>query len=155
MKINLGTLTMTSPAFEHGGRMPDKHSSGGEGVSPELSWSGVPDGTRSFALVSHDPDAPLVDGFTHWVIYGIPADATQLFEGATEGFVAGKNGAGGSDWIPLGPPPGHGVHFYYFTVYALDSDLGLEPGLDRAQLREKIDEHIIAQARIVGTFSND
>lgn len=75
MKVNLGKLTVTSPAFRHGERMPDDQSGNGAGVSPELSWSDGPEETRSFALIAHDPDAPLVRGFTHWVIYGIPGEA--------------------------------------------------------------------------------
>jgi len=66
MKVNLGKLTVTSPAFRHGERMPDDQSGNGAGVSPELSWSDGPEETRSFALIAHDPDAPLVRGFTHW-----------------------------------------------------------------------------------------
>jgi Raf kinase inhibitor-like YbhB/YbcL family protein len=155
MKINLGTLTVASPSFAHGGQLPDAHSSNGSGISPALTWSGVPDGTRSFAVVCHDPDAPLVGGFTHWVVYGIPGDAIGLAEGAASGFISGVNGMGEPTWAPASPPPGHGTHFYYFHLFAIGSDASLEPGLSAEQLLERIDESILAQARIVGTYRND
>ena len=155
MKINLGKLTVTSPAFKHGERMPDDQSGNGAGVSPELSWSDAPEETRSFALIAHDPDAPLVRGFTHWVIYGIPGEARGLPEGADTGFTAGVHGMGAAGFAPAAPPPGHGVHFYYFHLYALDTDLGLAPGLTADELLDKIDGHIIEQAQLVGTHSNE
>jgi hypothetical protein len=154
VKVHLGALTLTSPSFEHTQPMPDAHSSNGAGVSPELTWTGVPEGTRSFALIVHDPDAPLTNGFTHWVAYGIPADARGLSEGATGGFVAGVHSMGEPGWVPAAPPPGHGDHHYFFHLYALDADLGLPPGLDARQLLERIDDHIIEQARLVGTYRN-
>ena len=83
-ELNVADLKLTSPAFRHHERIPDRHTGDGEDVSPELQWSGVPDGTKAFAVVVHDPDAPLVDGFTHWVAYGIPGDATGLPEGGEE-----------------------------------------------------------------------
>jgi phosphatidylethanolamine-binding protein (PEBP) family uncharacterized protein len=77
-KLNVADLKLSSPAFAGHSRMPDKHTSNGEDVAPPLEWTGVPDGTKSFAVVVHDPDAPLVDGFTHWVAYNIPGDAAGL-----------------------------------------------------------------------------
>jgi phosphatidylethanolamine-binding protein (PEBP) family uncharacterized protein len=100
MKVNLGKLTVTSPAFKHGERIPDDQSGNGAGVSPELSWPDVPEETQSFALIAHDPDAPLVRGFTHWVIYGIPGEARGLREGADTGFTAGCTA-----WAQLGSRP--------------------------------------------------
>ena len=154
MKINLGTLTIASPAFDHGGLIPTRYTGSGDGVSPPLVWSNPPAGTKSFALVSDDPDAPLITGFPHWVAYGIPAEATELAENAQTGFVSGLNGIGTEGWVPPGPPPGHGDHFYYFHIYALNADLGLAPGLTKDQLLATIDEHVIEQARVVGRYGN-
>jgi Raf kinase inhibitor-like YbhB/YbcL family protein len=154
LKINLGTLRIASPAFEHGSRLPDRFAPAGQGVSPALEWDGVPEGTGSFALIMHDPDAPLAYGFTHWVLYGIPADVRSLQEGGGGEFTAGTQGFKGSEYVPPGPPPGHGDHYYYFHLYALDADLGLEAGLEATELMMRIDPHIIEQARIVGTYSN-
>jgi len=153
MKMHLGNLTISSPSFQPGERIPERHVSG-KPASPPLTWSGAPEGTQSFALVVHDPDAPLTYGFTHWVTYGIPADATGLAEGAVDGFVKGSNTLGNGDYLPPSPPQGHGDHHYYFELYALDADLNLTPGLTRAELLEQIDDHIIEQARIIGTYSN-
>ena len=153
MKINLGQLAISSPAFEHATRMPERLSVQGA-PSPELVWTDVPDGTKSFAIVCHDPDAPLVDGFTHWVVYGIPATCTRLVEGATGPFTGGLNELGSADYMPPGPPPGHGDHFYYFHLYALSTEGPQPSGLDRTQLLREIDADIIEQARIVGVWSN-
>lgn len=152
-RFHIGELKLTSPAFHHHERIPERHSSEGEDVSPPLEWSGVPEGTRAFAIVVHDPDAPLVDGFTHWVAYGIPGDATSLPEGGGDA-TNGRNSRGDDAYRGPAPPPDHGGHHYYFWIYALDEDLGLEPGLDRRALLEKIEDHVIEQARLVGTFEH-
>src|SRR5579884_221649 len=153
-KLNVADLKIKSPAFEGHKRIPDKHTSNGENVAPPLEWSGAPEGTRAYALVVHDPDAPLVDGFTHWVAYGIPAETTSLPEGG-EGPVQGLNSMGEEGYTGPAPPPGHGPHHYYFWVYALDEDLELEPGLDRRALLERIEDHVIEQARLIGTYKNE
>jgi Raf kinase inhibitor-like YbhB/YbcL family protein len=152
MKVNLGELVITSATFKHGQPLPPNDGAGA--VSPPLEWANVPEGTKSFAIVAHDPDAPLVDGFAHWVVYNIPATATALPAGATEGFTAGANGMDTADYLPPGPPPGHGDHFYYFHLYALRSEPDLPEGLGRLDLLATVDEDIIEQARIVGTYAN-
>ena len=150
---NVADLKISSPAFEGHKPIPDRHTSNGENTAPPLEWSGVPDATEAFAVVVHDPDAPLVDGFTHWVAYGIPGDASGLPEGG-EGVVNGVNSMGEEGYTGPAPPPGHGPHHYYFWVYALDEDLDLPPGLDRRALLERIEDHVIEQARAIGTYSN-
>jgi Raf kinase inhibitor-like YbhB/YbcL family protein len=152
-KFFVADLEVSSPAFGPLGPIPAKHSGDGPDVSPPLEWSGVPDGTRSFAVVVHDPDAPLVDGFTHWVLYGIPGDVRSLEEG-TGDYVPGRNNMGNQAYNGPAPPPGHGVHHYYFWVYALDTELDLEPGLDRRALLDRIEDHVIEQARFVGTYEH-
>ena len=152
-KLNVQDLSIRSEAFEGHGKIPERHTSDGEDVAPALEWSGVPEGTQSFALVCHDPDAPLVDGFTHWVAYNISGDAGGLPEGG-EGATHGVNSVGNEGYNGPAPPPGHGRHHYYFWVYALDEDLGLEPGLDRRALLERIEDHVIEQARTIGTYEH-
>jgi Raf kinase inhibitor-like YbhB/YbcL family protein len=152
-QLNVSDLRISSPAFDSHGRIPERHSGDGEDVSPPLEWSGVPEGTQAFALVVHDPDAPLVDGFTHWVAYGIPGKATGVSEGGGE-VTHGTNSFGNTRYNGPAPPPGHGPHHYYFWVYALDSDLDLEPGLDRRTLLERIEDHVIEQARTIGTYEH-
>ena len=152
-KLNVAALKISSPAFGDHERIPERHTGDGEDVAPALEWSGVPEGARAFAVVMHDPDAPLVDGFTHWVAYGIPSDASGLPEGGGEA-TTGPNSLGNDDYNGPAPPPGHGPHHYYFWVYALDDDLGLEPGLDRRALLERIEDHVIEQARVVGIYEH-
>lgn len=150
-KLNVQDLSVRSNAFEGHGPIPERHTSDGEDVSPPLEWGGVPEDTRSFAVAVHDPDAPLVDGFTHWVAYNIAGDSRGLPEGG-EGATAGVNSFGAEGYNGPAPPPGHGPHHYYFWVYALDEDLELEPGLDRRDLLSRIEDHVIEQARVIGLY---
>ncbi len=152
-ELNVQDLKISSDAFDHHDAIPERHASDGEDVAPALEWSGVPDGTASFAVVVHDPDAPLVDGFTHWVAYGIPGTAQGLPEGGGDA-VHGKNSMGNQGYNGPAPPPGHGTHHYYFWVYALSEDPDLDPGLSRRELLDRIEDLVIEQARLVGTYKN-
>ena len=153
MSLKLGDLRITSPAFGPSGRMDKKYGGDAGNASPPLQWSGAPNGTKEFALICHDPDAPLPHGFTHWVVYGIPASVTRLPEGQkADLFSAGLNSAGKAGYMGPYPPTGHGVHHYYFWIYALGRELGLKPGLDKPRLLDAISSHILEQARVVGTY---
>jgi len=153
MSLKLGDLKVTSPAFNTLGRMDRKYGGDAGNQSPPLEWTGAPKGTKEFALICHDPDAPLPDGFTHWVVYGIPASVTKLSEGQKPGaFTSGVNGTGKPGYMGPYPPNGHGVHHYYFWVYALGEEMRLKSGLDRAHLLDAISNHILEQARLVGTY---
>ena len=152
MSLKLGDLKIKSTAFASG-RIPKRNAGDGENLSPPLEWSGAPKGTAEFALVCHDPDAPLVHGFTHWVLYGIPANATKLAEGQKpDAFTAGVNGTGKPGYMGPYPPNGHGPHNYYFWIYALDKPLGLKPGLTLDKLYQSIEGHVLEQARLVGIY---
>lgn len=155
MGFALSDMKVTSRAFEPHGSIPARHTGEGEDVSPPLSWSGAPDGTRSFAVVCHDPDAPLVKpgsyGFVHWVLYGLPASTTDLAEGTSEG-VAGTNDFGRTGYGGPMPPEGHGTHHYYFWVLALDVDPDLGPGLDLDRFLREVEPHVVAMNRLVGTY---
>ncbi len=155
MGFALSDMQVTSPAFESRGPIPKRNAADGDDRSPELAWSGAPDGTKSFAVICHDPDAPLVMpgtyGFVHWVLYNLPASTNRLKEATDEGTV------GGNDFGNLGyggpmPPEGHGVHHYFFWVIALDRELDLEPGLSLWQFLERVEPHILGMNRIVGTY---
>lgn len=151
-QLNVADLEVGSPEFAHLGRIPAVHTDDGDDVPPALEWRGVPEGTRSFALVVHDPDAPLVDGFTHWVLYGIPADVRAVAGAGGTPYVSGVNSSGSDGYLGPAPPPGHGAHHYYFWLYALDTDEPLPPGLDRRALLGRIGDHVIEQARTVGVY---
>jgi len=150
-KFFVGELKVSSSGFQPDERIPDRYTGEGEDVSPPLEWTGAPSATQAFAVVAHDPDAPLVDGFTHWVLYGIPSEVSSLAEATTD-FVAGKNSFGNQGYNGPAPPPGHGLHRYYFWLYALDIAPHLGPGLDRSSLFSHIEDHVIEQARLVGVY---
>lgn len=153
MSLKLGNLKVTSPAFKAMGKIPKDNAGDGGNKSPPIEWSGAPAGTKQFALVCHDPDAPLPNGFTHWVVYGIPATTTKLQEGQdVKAFMGGVNDTGKPGYLGPYPPGGHGLHHYYFWVYALDDVPGLKPGMTRNQLLEAIGGHVLEQARLVGTY---
>jgi len=155
MAFALSDMQVTSPAFESRGAIPQRNAADGDDRSPELAWSGAPDGTKSFAVICHDPDAPLVTpgtyGFVHWVLYNLPASTTQLAE-ATDAGTVGGNDFGNMGYGGPMPPEGHGVHHYFFWVIALDRELDLEPGLSLWQLLERVEPHILGMNRIVGTY---
>jgi Raf kinase inhibitor-like YbhB/YbcL family protein len=158
MGFALSDMKVTSPSFEAHGSIPARHTGEGEDVSPALEWSGPPAGTRSYAVICHDPDAPLLKrasyGFTHWLLYGLPASTTRLKEGSDLG-VQGRNDFGRSGYGGPKPPAGHGVHHYYFWILALDAEPDLKPGLDLAGLLERIEPHVLGMNRLVGTYRID
>jgi hypothetical protein len=156
------TLTVLSPALKTGEPMPRDYTPDGRNISPPLSWSNLPPGTRQLAVVCADFGAGSPPPWVHWIIYNIPATAKGLpaglpidpaaaMPGEIAGAVQGLNG-----WrraIYRGPAPPAGTpHLYYFTVYALDADLKLEANLTRAQLLEKISGHIIGRGEVVPIY---
>jgi Raf kinase inhibitor-like YbhB/YbcL family protein len=155
-QLKMGTLEVSSPAFEMHGQIPKKYASDGEDVSPPVRWSGAPAETREFALICHDPDAPMPGGFTHWVVYRIPREMSELPEGISgkHQVTEGANGSGKSGYAGPAPPAGHGLHHYYFWVFALDTNLDslVQGNLTREQLIEEIKDDVLEQARTVGTY---
>lgn len=153
MSLKLGNLKITSSAFGPDGKIPKRNGGDNQNLSPPLEWSGAPKGTKEFALLCFDPDAPLPRGFVHWVVYGIPATVTKLSEGQEANiYTAGINGTGKPGYMGPYPPNGHGVHHYYFWVYALDQPMMLKPGLNLEQVIDAISPHILEQARVVGLY---
>jgi hypothetical protein len=156
MGFALSDMRLTSTAFTHGSHIPSRHTGVGADTSPPLSWSNAPAGTKAFAVVCHDPDAPLVSpggtyGFVHWVLYNIPATTSLIGEGSDE-FTNGINDFGKVAYGGPMPPAGHGRHHYYFWVLALDKEVKLDAGLTLWQLLARIEPHLIGMNRLVGTF---
>jgi Raf kinase inhibitor-like YbhB/YbcL family protein len=158
-ETEMSEFTISSAAFRHNEPIPAKFTCKGADVSPTLSWSGAPPGTKSFALICDDPDAP--NGtWVHWVIYNLPPDTKQLPEGVSKSDIVSSLGGakqGVNDFRKVGyggpcPPPGHGVHHYHFKLYALDQDLNLKPGATKRQLEEAMRDHVLGQAALIGTF---
>jgi hypothetical protein len=150
MGLNLRDLRLTSPAFSSGGRLEDQHSMEKGNVAPPLAITGVPAETVELALVCHDPDAPLADGYTHWVLYGIPPQTRALANDADKLFRPGPNSNGNARYDGPAPPPGHGPHHYYFWVYALDKPVSGTP--TRAEFLSQYGGNIIEQARLIGVY---
>lgn len=155
-------FTLTSPSFDDGSDLPATHAVSGDNLSPALSWSGQPEGTASFLVTCYDPDAPTPSGFWHWCVVGVPADVTELPEGAgsadggalPEGALTLANDFGTEDFGGAAPPPGDRPHRYVFAVTALDTaDPGVEPGTSPAKAHFLTLEHVIGRATLTGTFA--
>ena len=158
MAFALSTMQLDSSAFAAGGSIPKQYTGEGKDVSPALSWQGVPEGTKGFALICHDPDAPLVQngsyGFVHWVLYNLPASTTSLEDNSGEG-TSGINDMGKVGYNGPMPPEGHGVHHYYFWLLALDKATDLPEGLSLPELLRQVEPHLLGMNRLVGTYRRD
>jgi Raf kinase inhibitor-like YbhB/YbcL family protein len=154
------SIRLHSAAFAEGADIPRRYTGDGEDLSPPLSWEGLPAATRELAMIVDDPDAPTGEPWVHWVIYNLPPTQEGLVEGVPPiprpksplGSTQGRN-----SWNSLGyrgpaPPKGHGVHRYYFRLYALDRTLELPEGLDKAGLLKAMRGHVLAEAELMGTY---
>jgi Raf kinase inhibitor-like YbhB/YbcL family protein len=137
---------------------------GGEDRSPQLSWSGFPEGTRSFAVTVYDPDAPTHSGFWHWAVANIPASVTELPSGAgdrsgsalPEGAVQLRNDAGYPGYVGAAPPAGHGRHRYFVTVHAVDTErLDVTADTTPAVLGFNLFSHTLGRATLVATYQQE
>ncbi|MCP3734947.1 YbhB/YbcL family Raf kinase inhibitor-like protein [Sphingomonas sp. RP10(2022)] len=154
-------LDLSSPAFADGARLPERFTADGAGVSPPLIWGMPPEGTACLALLVEDPDAPAPQPLVHAVIWGMPADAGRLAEGAIVGDGAGtpdrdvgRNSYFREGWLPPDPPTGHGAHRYAFQLFALGAGVG-DPGETpgRTALVEAMVGHVLAAGLLIGTYS--
>ncbi|SNY11498.1 YbhB/YbcL family Raf kinase inhibitor-like protein [Paractinoplanes atraurantiacus] len=162
------SFTVTSTTVADGERLPSAQHSGmfgvpgGQDASPQLSWSGAPAGTKSYAVTVYDPDAPTGSGFWHWAVANIPADVTSLPEGAGDdsgsglppGAVQLPNDARLARFLGAAPPAGHGEHRYFITVHALDvTDIGVPADATPANLGFTMAGHILGRATLIATAS--
>ena len=155
-------MKLTSPNFENQKEIPKKHTCDGQDISPALAWSNVPEGTKSFALIVDDPDAPDPASpkmiWVHWVLYNIPSTLSSLPEGIKEkdlpkGMLQGLN-----DWKRTGyggPCPPIGKHRYFHKLYALDTVLPDLKGPTKAKLEKEMEGHIISRAELVGLYQRN
>lgn len=153
-------FALRSSAFAPGSGIPTRYTCEGADVSPPLAWDAPPEGTRSFALVVSDPDAPDPAApkvtWVHWVVYDIPADARALDEGAASGRLPAGARGGHNDWKREtwgGPCPPVGRHRYVFTLYALDARLETLSTPGRAGLEHAMQGHVLARAELIGTYA--
>lgn len=150
------TLVLESPAFADGDPLPRDYARDGGNMSPPLAWSDPPEGTRSFALIVEDPDAP-GGTFRHWALYNIPADRSGLtadVQGTSPGaFVSAVNDFGNVGYDGPQPPTGHGIHHYHFVLAALDTArLDLPNGADVAEVARAARRHVLEQSELVATY---
>jgi len=148
------TLAVSSTSFPDGAEIPAKYT-GGQGVSPQLSWSGAPAGTMSYVLIMHDTDAAIPAGslnndISHWIVWNIPASATSIPEGGPVPSGANQYSLRGPQYMGPAPPAGHPFHHYIFTVYALNSTLDVPAGATRADVEKAMEGKIIARGTYVG-----
>ena len=157
-KADTPGFVLTSPAFKNDEAIPMKYTRDREGFNPRLDWKGAPAGTKEFALVMDDPDAP-GGVFTHWVIYsisryhgGLAEDILQIDTVPSVGNASqGRNSANTIGYFPPSPPPGK-VHHYVFHFYALDKPLPVSPDMTADDLRKAMSGHVLAVAELTGTY---
>jgi Raf kinase inhibitor-like YbhB/YbcL family protein len=143
------TLTVKSPAFEHNKPIPKKYGCNGDNINPPLTIEGTPKETKALALTVDDPDAPK-GTFDHWVVWNIPPQTTKIQENTAPG-TEGLNGTRQNGYT--GPCPSSGTHRYFFKVYALDTQLGLNPNSTKKELEAAIEGHVLAKGELIGLFS--
>jgi Raf kinase inhibitor-like YbhB/YbcL family protein len=153
--VAAAAFTLTSSAFQNNANIPSKYTcdAGMTNPSPALAWTDAPAGTKSFALIMHDPDAPLAGGFTHWVLFDIPPATKDL----PEGFQAGSLGVSGNSGFRRqgygGPCPPTGAHHYHFMLSALDvATLGLQAGATKADVEKAMQGHVLGSTELVGIY---
>ncbi len=146
-------IPITSEAFEDGDSIPARYTCDGENISPAVSWEGVPESSKSIALIMDDPDAP-GGMFVHWVVYNIPKDSRGFEEGVpgrgtlSDGSVQGLTDFGRVGYG--GPCPPSGTHRYFFKIYALDKKLDLPPKATKEDVEEAMEGHVLAKGEIMG-----
>ncbi len=144
------SIQITSQAFSEAAAIPRLYTCDDQNVSPELTWTGVPTGTVSLALIMDDPDAPL-GTWVHWVLFNLKPDLSGLKQGQSGLGVEGSN-----DFHKLGYggpcPPRNSTHRYYFKLYALDAVLDLKTGASKAQVEAKMKDHILAWGQLMGKY---
>ena len=158
-------IELGSTAFADGGRIPERFTADGAGVSPPLHWDSLPDGTAALALLVEDADSPSPYPLVHAVVWDLDLEAHRLEEGAIGHVGDGKPGGDWPEtgrnsylqrrWLPLDPPPGHGEHHYVFQLFALSSLPDLERAPGRAALLDELEGRLLGVGVLTGTYSRD
>ena len=157
----MSNFKISTTAFNNGDILPmeqvlNAHGCTGGNISPDLKWENAPDNTKEFALIVHDPDAPVLNGWYHWIVLNIPNYVLSFEKGIkiTNPMVEAPtsftdvNGYGGAC-----PPIGHGIHHYHFTIYALDVEkLDIKKDTKPTEVEKLVQEHTLAKSTITGLF---
>ena len=152
-------IVVTSTRQHADGRLDDRHSAYHDNISPPLKWTNVPD-VKAWAVIVEDPDAPQEEPFVHWMIWNIPGELTAAPEGIGAGSrpmtpqnaVQGRNGRGGHGWFGPRPPAGHGVHRYYFQVFALNDTIDMGPDTPLVELLNALKARTLATGEMMATY---
>ena len=156
MGLALSSMQLTSSAFNDGTNIPQQYTGEGADISPQLSWTDAPEATKSFALICHDPDAPLISpgnyGYVHWVLYNIPFSINSLEED-TDLYTSGVNDFGKLGYGGPLPQNGHGIHHYYFWILALDLEPSLQEKLSLWELLSVVEPNVIGMNRLIAKYS--
>lgn len=154
----VAAFAIMSAAFADGDMIPELYTADGSDISPPLEWMNCPGGTRSYTIICEDPDAP-AGTWIHWIIYnihpdtmsldtGVPPDA-ELYDGTMQGVNSwGRVGYGG-------PAPPSGTHRYFFRIYAVSTHLDVAPGADLSEVTYAMEDHILDEAVLMGTYTRD
>ena len=158
MGFALSSMQLTSSAFNDGTNIPQQYTGEGADISPQLSWTDAPEATKAFALICHDPDAPLISpgsyGYVHWVLYNIPFNINSLEEN-TDLYTSGVNDFGNLGYGGPMPPNGHGIHHYYFWLLALDLEPSLQEKLSLWELLTVVEPNVRGMNRLIAKYSRD
>jgi Raf kinase inhibitor-like YbhB/YbcL family protein len=156
------SIELTSPAFQYDAPIPKRYTADGEGLSPPLSWSGVPSDAISVALLIEDADSPTGDPLVHAIVWDLPGVDTALPEGALGSHsndpsapMMGKNSFLRPTYLAPDPPPGHGPHRYVFQIFALDCVLRFASAPGRHALIERLRDHVVAKGLLIGTYGRE
>ena len=152
-------VAITCPVVRADGRLPDRYSAYHNNISPPLEWTGVPD-VKAWAIVVEDPDAPMKEPFVHWMIWNMPGELHGIPEDlgndprplTPQGAIQGRNGSGGYGWFGPRPPAGHGVHRYYFQVFALSGPIEMGPDASLKELLNALKGQTIADGETMATY---
>jgi len=145
-------LEINSSEFEQNAKIPSRLTCDGDDISPAIRWQNAPEGTKSFALIFDDPDAPM-GTWDHWLLFNIPANVTELAENIKQlpaGTKEGTNSWGRTGYG--GPCPPDREHRYFFKLYALDTELSLDNGVEKKEIEKAMEGHILEQAELMGRY---
>ncbi len=148
-------MEVLSSAFDDGAMIPEKYTCDNIDISPPLKWSSVPDGTKTFAIICDDPDAPM-GTWVHWVIYNLPANINELSEDVPPSeILPNRAKQGRNDFGKIGyggPCPPGGTHRYYFKIYALSEELKVEAGITKSELLKAMEGYIVSEGQLMGRY---
>jgi Raf kinase inhibitor-like YbhB/YbcL family protein len=149
------SIEVHSIAFNDDTDLPISCTADGVGAPPPLAWHGAPEAAKSMVVICEDPDAPALEPFLHWLVYGMPGVAQELDAQSQHIYRLGKNSRDQVGFTPAAPPAGHGVHHYHFQVFALDTAIELSAAAERDAVIDAMKGHVLGWGELVGTYQRE